>query len=147
MVEREQEKEEEKRRRMKRAAKRKKDALSGTSSSASAETFTETQLLDIAPAVSLPHPALPLIASGRSGKNGPTNPLHTVAIERVEARQPRSAPYTMYIYIYIHKHIVTILPCLATVPFTPSSSPSPPVQFSFSRCACSPWPRDCLVLL
>lgn len=45
-------------RRMKRAVKRKKDALSGTSSSASAETFTETQLLDIAP-VSLPHPAFP----------------------------------------------------------------------------------------
>lgn len=114
MVEREQEKEEEKRRRMKRAAKRKKDALSGTSSSASAETFTETQLLDIAPAVSLPHPALPLIASGRSGKNGPTNPLHTVAIERVEARQPRSAPYTMYIYIYIHTQTHrhdTPLPC------------------------------------
>lgn len=107
---------------MKRAAKRKKDALSGTSSSASAETFTETQLLDIAPAVSLPHPALPLFASGRSGKNGPTNPLHTVAIERVEARQPRSAPYTMYIYIYTYTNTSSRY----SLALPPSPSPLPP---------------------
>lgn len=99
-----------------------------------------------------------------SGKNGPTKPtpLHTVAIERVEARQPRPAAYPPYIQIQIHRHTVTLLPLprhFTTAPFTTvfhltsSSSLSlssilralrvhPGLEIALFSCDVFSWPRN-----